>query len=416
MRASIAVVLVLLCILPPACRREDPATQAIRHSAAIAKAQADAAVARTRTDAAAAKKILARSDAALVQLEKLAKFDPATEPSLRSARPIADDVRRICELTLEEAYLAAATSSWKARGYRTGRGLALGTFFQGLALAADQAERAGTSPLPDAVRAAAETAVSIDASFTGRPLRPDGRPNWPEIARELRANSLHPPAQIPLMLALVYVVGQRDELALVEIQSSDPATLPADMRGLFHLLRGVIYRVHGLPRLGQQEFDRIAGATASIGGRSGPELQAGVHLILTLVALKEKDLSRADLELSRALKVWPNNPVAVFITGERLLADGQREAAAESLEKAMGGASEWSAKLIARRAQAIRDTKGPPQPLLLDRGLWRDLVFGYVMEAARQNSLAKPLEGWLKAAETIASIIAPSSTTAPARP
>ena len=47
-----------------------------------------------------------------------------------------------------------------------------------------------------------------------------------------------------------------------------------------------------------------------------------IHLVAALLYLDSRDYKRADVEIVRAMKVWPNNPVSVFLTGERLAADG----------------------------------------------------------------------------------------------
>ena len=112
-----------------------------------------------------------------------------------------------------------------------------------------------------------------------------------------------------------------------------------------------------------------------------PQVQAVLHLLLAASHLQEKDYAAADRELGRAIRIDPNNPVAVFLTGERLLADGQREAAAESLEKAAAGTQHaWVAEAIAQRVRQLRDSSAPAEPVFLSGPFLRSIIVRYLKE------------------------------------
>jgi hypothetical protein len=95
----------------------------------------------------------------------------------------------------------------------------------------------------------------------------------------------------------------------------------------------------------------------------------------------------------RARKAWPDNPVAVFLTGERLGATGEREKAARSLESAVAGTDqEWLARRVAARARELREGTGPAEPLLYDPAFLRDLALWHIARAARTSAPARRLE------------------------
>ena len=102
---------------------------------------------------------------------------------------------------------------------------------------------------------------------------------------------------------------------------------------------------------------------------------------------------QADLELARAVQIWPNNPVAVYLTGERLAADGLYEKAADCLERACRDTKQQRlAERIARRAREVRDRGESAEPLLTDFGFLCDVAVGYVADAAKESEAARRLD------------------------
>jgi thioredoxin-like negative regulator of GroEL len=148
--------------------------------------------------------------------------------------------------------------------------------------------------------------------------------------------------------------------------------------------------MNGLPHLAADELNTVTDSHARV---FGPELLAGEHLLIMAYHLEQKEYARADEHVSRSLKAWPNNPVAVYLTGEQQLATGKFEEAANSFEKtAEGTDGEWFAERMAERAREVRDSKGAPEPLFRDPAFVRSLVLHYIWEAAKTSPPAAALK------------------------
>jgi len=117
------------------------------------------------------------------------------------------------------------------------------------------------------------------------------------------------------------------------------------------------------------------------------------------------------------MRAWPDNPVCVFLTGERLAADGRYEKAAESLEKQAAGTQyEWLARRLTARARQVRDNKGEAAPLFTDTGFLCDVMIHCVGEKAQQKA-PRQLKGAIAAARSLTQRVLDhlgGTTTAPA--
>jgi hypothetical protein len=156
------------------------------------------------------------------------------------------------------------------------------------------------------------------------------------------------------------------------------------------MVRGFILRLNGMPESAADSFLAAGAAPTPEAAQSyGQELQAGIHLAVAASKLMDEDYAGADVEIVRSMKAWPNNPVAVFLTGERLGLMGEREAAAKSLESCMAGTDqEWIAKRLAARARELRDDKGPWEPLIFDSAFLRDIALWHIGQAAKTSAPA----------------------------
>ena len=417
-RLSAGIALFLVALLLPACgdhRTPEQKAQAYRDQARQAREEAKSA--QAKPDAKAARKAADSAAVAVKQIEKiLPAYTPEIVQSYIGAKQFAAEANEVAALAEEQAYLADRLASWKLRSYRAGRSLALRGVCEGLALAADAAVKAPMASLPEPVQKSALFAADLDKSLTGRVPLPSGAPNWPAIAGDLRGIGAAPPPVLNDFLAVGYLLSANDDLALAEIEAVDSAKLPdATARGLHHILRGITYRLHNLPRLAQREFE----AATAEGLRDDPmpaEYQGLLHLYLAYEHLSKKEYTKADLEAARAMRAWPNNPLAVFLTGERLLADGKPEQAAESLEAAVAGTKyDWLAAAVAQRAREIRDSKGPAKPLVSDSAFMAKLMLYTLTRSAAESAPAKTLQQWSTSAqEFIQRLVPGGAATVPA--
>jgi hypothetical protein len=406
-RRTTGFVIVVLALCLVACgdsRTPEQKAQAYRDAAR--KSRDDAKAAQAKLDAKGARKGADAAAAAVKKIEELLPPASATailatapasapatpiEAALAEARVLAAEADEFAALAEEQAYLADRLASWKLRSYRTGRTLALRGACEGLALAADAAGRAPLASLPKPVQGTAELAASVNQSLTGRPPLPSGAPDWPGIATDMRSLGSSPPAVLGDYLAVGFLVSANDDLALAEVESVDPTKLPdANSRILHHILKGVTYRMHNLPRLARREFEGAV-AAGSVENPMPEEYEGLLHGYLCYEYISQKEYAKADVEAARAMRAWPNNPLAVFITGERLLADGKREQAAESLEAAVKGTKyEWLAGPAAERVREIRETRGPVKPLVGDPKLLAKLMFAALVQGVTSTSTSAP--------------------------
>lgn len=384
------LLVVLVGLLLVGCPRSRPTFATLADARAATLAQRDAAkAAREKKDPAAALEAADAAEHALKQAEALGAATPDALPEVRRA---AREARQVAQETDERVKLEAQLGGLKARAYREVRGVALTAGFKGLAYAAREADARGLDALPEAVRESAKTA----ADWAGR-KKPDGTPDWKAVAADMDAHAAAPPKEIGVTLALGFFALGKTGLALVETEALDPAAVadPRDRLAL-QLLRALVKNGNGYRRLALLEVDAalnesglrrdpdLAKSTGLPVQVTGAEVIGGAHLALGAFYLHEKDYAAADRELALAIQAWPENPAAEFITGERLLASGDRQKAAESLEAAARGQgedAEWLAAKLSARARAIRDGQADPEdgfvndPALLAqvalRALWR---------------------------------------------
>ena len=355
---------------------------------------------RARACAGVAVKLLAGPDSST-------SSGQATQPSDANASAEASAAAReaglLADLTAEDARLADMCGSWKARGYRTARGLAVKAVFVSLAFAARQAGDANATEMPEQLRAAADLAAGLAEQVTGRGPLPDGKCDWAGVAKDMDAQAASPSPGVTGLLALGFLLARQDRMALYEIESIDPKLVVAPVdRTAYHFLRGVTYSMNGLPRLGVEQVQASAVAAGEDPNAVGPEWLGTIHLFLAAECLSRRELREADIQLARSMQVWPDNPLCVFLIGERLAADGQYEKAAESLEsRAAGTSEEWLARRLAARARQVRDNKAEAKPLFSDTGFLCDVMVHCVGEKAEQKA-PKQLKGAIATARSLA--------------
>jgi hypothetical protein len=414
---SLSAVCILMSLIAAGCSKSDPppplpkTIPAARDEAV--KSRDAALAARQAKDPKAAAAASVRALAAAGVAAKLlagpahsASSGQVTQPSDANTSAQAASAARqaalLADLTAEDARLAELCGSWKARSYRTARGLAVKAVFVSLAYAARQAADANAAAMPEQLRAAADCAASVAPVLTGRGNLPDGKPDWQGIAKDMDALAANPSPQLAGLLAMGFLLAGQNRMALYEIEAVDPklAITPVN-KTAYHLLRGVTFSMNGLPRLGTEQVEASAAAAGQNPNSVGPQWLGTIHLYLAVDAISRRDFRAADMQLSRAMRAWPDNPVCVFLTGERLAADGRYEQAAESLEKQAAGTQyEWLARRLTARARQVRDNKGDAAPLFSDTGFMCDVMIHCVGEKAQQKA-PRQLKGAIAAARSL---------------
>lgn len=384
---------VLFLFLPVgACGKATPAS--LSQDATRARDEARAAY-----EAKEPKKAIKAADraAGLAQTAKKLKYagrfsaDEATKVAGAVAL-LAREARQFAQLADQENRLRSVRGGLKLRAYRAARSLALNSAFQVLQTAAGKAATDGFDSLSTVDQESAKIAWQLAEALGKRKRLANGSPDWPTAAADMKTWSANPPTTFPLLLAAGYSTAMFSDLALYEIDLVDPAKLaggPAHLfadgneRQTYYLLRGIIFMTHRWDILAGREFE--AAVMPELPG-SGNYLAGFAHLLQAYIAITERDYLKADQEVASLVQIWPDCPVTVFITGEKLAANGEYVRAAESLEQAATGKKgEWLARRLSERARQIRDQQGAAEPLLFDSGFIVEIFAHSVAEAAKDS-------------------------------
>jgi tetratricopeptide (TPR) repeat protein len=201
---------------------------------------------------------------------------------------------------------------------------------------------------------------------------------------------------VALGLALGYAVLGQTGFALVELDRVDPARLgEPEYAALVPLTRALVFSRLGFLELATRE------ATGSSGDSvQGQQALAAIHAILAYGHATKKDWERMDRELAQAVRIWPNNPLVVFLSGERLLADGRKEQALETFARAAAGSeAAWLAPLVEKRIRQVRDSTGDAPPLLLDHEFIAKCVLHSLIEQAQRSEPGRKFAHFLATAQ-----------------
>jgi hypothetical protein len=223
------------------------------------------------------------------------------------------------------------------------------------------------------------------------------------VAEDLRRWSTNPPVEFRAVLALSFVLMGSRDFALAEFETVEASQLTnANARQIYHGGRGLLYAMQGWNRLATPEVEAYAHeAKLSENPVSGPQLLAVFHAYLAWQAFEQREFARMDAEIAQSLRVWPDNPVAVFLTGEKLAANGEWEQAADSLEAQVAGTeNEWLARRFAQRARDLRDGKGSAKALVLDSRFLAEVTAHYAMKAAGNSAAGKKVGEAVDTAKT----------------
>ena len=302
----------------------------------------------------------------------------------------ARQAKLLAELADEDGKLDKITSSWRAKAYKPARALAFKAAFVSLSAAARQAKSADPDKLPQGVRDLGKAAEDVGSILNDRPRLPDGKPDWDNIAKDMDAYAANSPPMMSAVMVVALLMGGQLELALVEAQAMDHTAMEKtpDAHLAYHFLRAAALSFNGLPQLSIEQADEVAKVTPSKNIK-GPELVGSVNLFIAFNHLEQKNYTEADKSVVRAMQAWPDNPLSVFLTGDKLAANGQYEEAADSLEKECKDTkNEWLAKKLAARAREVRDKKGRVQPLFTDKVFLAEVLLTCLGKSAGEEASA----------------------------
>ncbi|WP_395750706.1 hypothetical protein [Prosthecobacter sp.] len=390
-----------------ACHKEPEktATQLRAEIHAAAKAAEDSV---KTLDKAAAEGAAKSATVALDLLRKM-HAHPAQNPEnivddalLVECETEARKVGQWAALTQEKVARSEKLAGWKAKAYYGVESASLKISFHGLALAADQAAAGNLKHLPQRVQDGAGEAAKFIESYVGPQRLASGELDWTSIGRELRKFAESPPLELRLLLVFVMAIQMDFDLAFYEIEAI-PETLSdtPEKKVWYHLLRGVAYMTQGYGQLAMGELELTDKLSTEQKLNLDPSEKCCLHLLVACYFLREKRWADADRSLVAANRAWPDNPLTIYLTGERQIATHEYAAAEESFAKAMKGSGyEWLAEKVQERAKRLRDNPASLEPVVFDFKFITEVVSkGLENEAEKSESLRK-LKAQMETAKT----------------
>lgn len=340
-----------------------------------------------------------RATKALGQLEKLAASQRPEQAEARrvvgEARLAAQAAQAHAELADEEQQRRERLSCLKVKAYRAAREPLIRGLCAAAAFGAGQVGKQGTNGVTLGDRNLAEDAkrLALLASRLDRTAPADG--DWEAIAAQFNRWGTNPPVEANLFLGLALALAGQTDLALAELDAADTNRLGTTNALVLH--RGaltLLYCLKGWNRLAVREAAQFAAlAPGSDFDLSGADAVVLVHLWLAGDAFTQRDWARVDREIAECVKVSPNSPIVVYLTGERLAATGDWEKAADSMEASATTAEDkWFAQRLAQRARELRDGRGSKQRLALDPKFLFEVTTHLAVTKARNSEAARKLE------------------------
>jgi len=387
--AAVQVVTALVVLLAAGCskRAEEIHAQALAASREAVTAAADQDAKRAMTASRRATKLLRK-------LEKRAETDEAAKRLVGEVRCSVLAAQEQAELVDEQRQRRECLAGLKVKAYRASRSVALHGLLSAAALGADQIALHGTNVLkgsPELQRAV----MRLPALAEGFPeLKLSGMTNWTNVAATLRIWATNPPPGTGVFLALSFAGAGQADLAVAESELIDTnlmATPNAAM--LVHGVRAFAYFTQGWNRLAAAEVEKLAAvAPGSDYDIRGEDAIIMMRMLMAGDAVHKGDWQKLDRLAADCIKLAPNHPISVYLTGERLAANGDWEKAAESLEaQAQHADAKWVADKLSQRAREIRDGRGS-QNRFVDSKLFLDMTVFLIGQHAKDSEAAKNLE------------------------
>ena len=282
--------------------------------------------------------------------------------------------------------------SLKIRAYQKTRSAMLNTVLPQLSRDAEKAGERGVNQLSTVEQQLAENARKLVELAGTQSADASGPPDWPGIASDLRGWTTNQPIEFRAFMGAAFVMLNQSDFALAEFESVDVAHLRStNSLRIYHGGRALLYAMQGWNHLAAVEAEAFTNtvefAEAPVTGR---QLVACLHGLLAIEAADQRDFVKMDAEIAQSFRVWPDNPVAVFLTGERLAANGEWEKAAGSLETlAAGTEDEWLVRRFAQRAREFRDGKGSTKALVFDSRFLFQMGAHMTVKAAKSSTVGQ---------------------------
>jgi len=380
----------LTTLLLSACSKSPDRLQRI-----ALESEKSAREARTNQDAAKARRAATDAMAAVTQLRKLAVTNPQTNAIhqfLGKAEIAAREATLQADFAQEEQERRDALASWSSTLYRRSRPVVLGTLFRQLATATEAAGRRVTNETHTPYSTLAKQAWElVRVVGVAEPLA-DGSPDWVTARTQLSIWSTNQPLELRAFLSLAYLSVGQPAVALAEFETIDPSSLTElnDLR-FYRMGRTLLYTEQGWNCLAAQEAALFNESnSAGRANEAGRFMVAGLHAFMAYDAGKKREFAKMDAEIAQIVRVWPENPLVVYLTGEKLAAGGEWERAADSLEASVAGTKdEWMAQRLAERARELRDGRGSTKAFVLDARFLIPFVARGVSAQAENSSIGK---------------------------
>ncbi|HEY1048166.1 MAG TPA: hypothetical protein VGE39_00370 [Prosthecobacter sp.] len=360
-------------------------------------------------DVSAAEAAAGKATAALTRLRELhaqsaeESIDaPAEAALLAECEAEARKVGQWATLTKEKVARNEKLGGWRAKIYYAVQSATLKAFFYGLVLATDQAAAGRLKLLPQSVQDGAKEAAGFIESYVGPQRLASGELDWAAVGRELNKFAEAPPLHMRLLMVGLMLLGMDFNSAFYEMEA-----IPADLckvpeeKACYHAVRGLSYLGQGYGQLAMVEFELADSLSNEFHLNVDPAGKCGIHLLLAYYFLREERWADADRCLASANRVWPDNPVAVYLTGERQIATNQYAAADESFAKALKGTGyEWLAETVAARVKRLRDSPASLEPVLFDFDLLAGLAWTFVKNESKKSPALKNLQDRMNATQS----------------
>jgi hypothetical protein len=360
------------------------------------QASREAETAASQQKAKQAMAAVERAAKSLRKLESRAEADDGAKQVVGEARLAVLAAKQHAEIALEHEQRSDRLAGLKVKTYRASRALLIRGFCSGAALGADKIAAQGTNDLKivdwNLTRDAREFVKLLEDI---QEHDSTGEPDWTNVATSLRLWATNPPPEAHVFLALSLLgAGQRD-LALAEVEAMGTNKLASPNGALLkHGTRALVYSLNGWSHLAAAEVGQFAAfAPESDYSVDGNEYLVLVHVLVAGSAIHTGDWRKADEHLAACVKLSPNNPITVYLTGERLAANGEWEKAADRMDAiAVTAEDKWLAERFAERARDLRDGKGSTESLILDPQFLTDIAVHYVTKKAKSSEAAAKLD------------------------
>ncbi len=354
--------------------------------------------ARAQNDAKQARRAAADATSAAMRFKKQVEANPQltvkSRQQLGEVETAARAAREQAEVAQEEQERRDALGSLSFKLYQKSRPVIVGTLLRQLASAASAAGKLKTNESSAVVSSLAKQSWQLVSLIGAAEALPDGSPDWEGTSAQLLIWSTNQPIEFRAFLSLAFVSVGQGSVALAEFEAVDPASLEdTNAVALYRTGRSVLYAVQGWNHLAAQEAELLnelyGSSEETIDGRC---IVAGVHALMAYEAGKNHEFAKMDAEIAQVVRAWPDNPFVIYLTGEKLAANGEWEKAATSLELSAAGSKDaWFATQIAGRARELRDGRGSTAAFALDARFLIPFVARGVAAQAENLEVGKKL-------------------------